>query len=102
MPSISAASRSAATARICLPSLVLLTSSRSPTISAAPVTSTMICTESMVTGADADPAGQRDEVRRVIDPVCPPNSSRTEFSRKNEMPIAVIRGAIRGASRSGR
>ena len=31
-----------------------------------------------------------------------PNSSRAELSRKNETPIAVISGAIRGASRSGR
>ncbi len=49
MPSISAASRSAATARICLPSRVRLTSSRRPPIRAMPSTSTMICTLSMVT-----------------------------------------------------
>ena len=49
MPSISAASRSAATARICLPSLVRLTSSCRPTISTRPSTRTMICTASMLT-----------------------------------------------------
>ena len=68
MPSISAASRSAATARICLPSLVRLTSSRSPTISTRPSTRTMICTASMLTDPIVDPGRERDEVRRVVDP----------------------------------
>ena len=49
MPSISAASRSTATARICFPSLVRLTSCRRPTMSSRPSTRTMICTLSMVT-----------------------------------------------------
>ena len=49
IPSISAASRSAATARICLPSFVRLTSNCRPVISARPSTRTMICTLSMVT-----------------------------------------------------
>ena len=49
IPSISAASRSAATARICLPSLDRLTSIRNPVISTRPSTRTRICTLSMVT-----------------------------------------------------
>ena len=48
-PSISAASRSAATARICLPSLVRWTSCCSPTIRIRPMTRTRIWTELMVT-----------------------------------------------------
>jgi hypothetical protein len=47
MPSISAASRSAATARICLPSFVRSTSRRSPIISDTLSTITMIRTMSM-------------------------------------------------------
>jgi len=53
-------------------------------------------------GPDLDPRGERHEVRGVIDAELRADRSRAELSRKKEMPIAVISGAIRGASRSGR
>ena len=49
MPSISAASRSEATARIDLPNMVRLTSSRRPNIIATLTTTTMICTDQIFT-----------------------------------------------------
>ena len=49
MPSISAASRSEATARIDFPKSVRLTSSRRPNIIATLIATTMICTDQMLT-----------------------------------------------------
>ncbi len=55
---------------------------------------------------NAELAMERDVLKRSValweTRGCAPNSSRAEFSRKNEIPIAVISGATRGASRSGR
>ena len=62
----------------------------------------MICTLSMVTEPIWMPLDSEMNSAVLYSRNWEPNSSRAALSRKNETPIAVINGAIRGASRSGR
>ncbi len=106
MPIIAAASRSYEVARIALPSRVRVTSSQSSDHQHERSDDDDDPHERHSHVADVEAARRR--ARRPPSRTCrssgaaAPNISCIEYARKNETPSALISGAMRGASRSGR
>ena len=99
MPISCAASRSWAVARIALPSLVRLMKTASRATSTAEVTMTKMSLKPKNTPATVVVQGGRMFGKWTV---AGPFQRNITPSRKNDMPMAVMSGARRGALRSGR